>query len=82
MEQGSTPGTSGDDEVQASSIEAMDVDKENNSGDAVLCEVAKTARQNWASLTIKRKQTQRTDPPEQLWEIPPGNERLVLDRCS
>ena len=34
MQQGSTPGTVGDDDVQASSIEAMDIDKENNSGDA------------------------------------------------
>ena len=34
MGQGSTPGTLGDDDPQASSIEAMDIDKENNSGDA------------------------------------------------
>ena len=30
----------------------------------------------------RRVQTQRADPPDQLWEIPTGNERLILDRCS
>ena len=29
------------------------------------------------------QETLRADTlPEQLWEIPSGNERLVLDRCS
>ena len=41
---------------------------------------AQAARQNWQGIG-KRVQTQRADPPEQLWEIPAGNERLVLDRC-
>ena len=30
----------------------------------------------------RRVQTQRADPPDQLWEIPTGNERFILDRCS
>ena len=42
---------------------------------------AQAARQNWQGIA-RRVQTQRADPPEQLWEIPAGNERLVLDRCS
>ena len=41
---------------------------------------AQAARQNWQGIA-KRVQTQRADPPEALWEIPAGNERLVLDRC-
>ena len=32
--------------------------------------------------SARRVQTQRADPPDQLWEIPTGNERLILDRCS
>ena len=42
--------------------------------------VAQVARQNWRGI-VKRVQTQRADPPAALWEIPAGNERLVLDRC-
>ena len=42
--------------------------------------VALAARQNWQGIG-RRVQTQRADPPEQLWEIPAGNEQLVLDRC-
>ena len=42
--------------------------------------MAQAARQNWQGIA-KRVQTQRADPPEQLWEIPAGNERLVLQRC-
>ena len=41
---------------------------------------AQVARQNWQGIA-RRVQTQRADPPEQLWEIPTGNERLVLQRC-
>ena len=41
---------------------------------------AQAARQNWQGIA-RRVQTQRADPPEQLWEIPAGNERLILDRC-
>ena len=41
---------------------------------------AQAARQNWQGIG-KRVQTQRADPPEQLWEIPAGNESLVLYRC-
>jgi hypothetical protein len=40
---------------------------------------AQVARQNWQGIA-KRVQMQRADPPEALWEIPAGNERLVLDR--
>ena len=43
-------------------------------------EAAQAARQNWRGIA-KRVQTQRADPPETLWEIPAGNERLVLERC-
>ena len=42
---------------------------------------AQAARQNWQGM-VRRVQTQRADPPAQLWEIPEGSERLVLDRCS
>ena len=42
---------------------------------------AQAARQNWQGM-VRCVQTQRADPPAQLWEIPEGNERLVLDRCS
>ena len=41
---------------------------------------AQAARQNWQGIA-RRVQTQRADPPDQLWEIPAGNERLVLERC-
>ena len=41
---------------------------------------AQAARQNWQGIA-RCVQTQRADPPELLWEIPAGNERLVLDRC-
>ena len=41
---------------------------------------AQAARQNWQGIA-QRVQTQRSDPPEQLWEIPAGSERLVLERC-
>ena len=45
---------------------------------------AKAARsrvQNWMGVA-KRVQTQRADPPDQLWEIDAGSERRVLDVCS
>jgi hypothetical protein len=42
---------------------------------------AQAARQNWQGI-VRRVQTVRADPPEALWEIPGGNERLILDRCS
>lgn len=38
------------------------------------------AHQNLAGVT-KKVQTQRADPPNLLWEIPAGNERLVLGLC-
>ena len=41
---------------------------------------AQAAWQNWQGIA-RRVQTQRSDPPEQLWEIPAGSERLVLERC-
>ena len=41
---------------------------------------AAAARQNIPGIAM-RVQTQRPDPPEQLWEIPAGNERVVLDWC-
>ena len=41
---------------------------------------AAAAHQNMPGIA-KRVQTQCADPPEQLWEIPAGNERVVLDCC-
>lgn len=36
------------------------------------------ANSNFVTTVIR---TQRAIPPEQLWEIPPGDERRVLDMC-
>ena len=41
---------------------------------------ALAARQNFQVVT-RRLQEQRADPPEPLWEISAGSERLALDRC-
>ena len=45
---------------------------------------AGTARQNWQGALpgmVRQVQEQRADPPEQLWEILAGSERLILDWC-
>ena len=41
---------------------------------------AATARQNWQGM-VRRVQEQRAPPPEQLFEITAGSERLILDWC-
>ena len=50
-------------------------------GGAALDEVRRSGRVALQGIA-RRVQTQRADPPDQLWEIPTGNERLILDRCS
>ena len=45
---------------------------------------AGAARHNWQGVLpglVRRIQEQRADPPEQLWEISEGSERLILDWC-
>jgi hypothetical protein len=41
---------------------------------------AGAARHNWQGM-VRRVQEQHADPPEQLWEISTGSERLILDWC-
>ena len=41
---------------------------------------AAAARQNWQHIA-RRVQEQRPIPPEDLWEISSGSERLILDWC-
>lgn len=42
--------------------------------------VANMARQMLPGVT-RRVQQQHADQPEQLWEIPAGDERFILDWC-
>ena len=41
---------------------------------------ALASRLGWQCVA-KKVQTQHADPPEQLWEIPEGNERKIIDAC-
>lgn len=43
---------------------------------------AQRARGAWRSAIQRAVHEQRGDPPEILWEISAGSERLVLDNCS
>jgi hypothetical protein len=52
------------------------------------CEVrraaAGAARQHWQGALpcmVRLVQEQRAEPPDQLWEISTGSERLILDWC-
>ena len=46
------------------------------------CATAAAAAWQGMRGMVKRVTQQRADPPEQLWEIPAGAERQILDSCS
>ena len=61
-------------------VEGVAIDAAQQADVQRVQQLANPLRANPRGVTTAVHQ-QRATPPEQLWEIPAGSERLVLERC-